>query len=284
MKKTWTLIYESIPGNGVQKVTFKSFNDAKQAVKEMISRIEVQHCTDEIRNGINIPYREAMASFIENYVSRKDFFHGGDELPSHDIDDYPYETVKIKNDSDMYVEDDLDDDEDDEETDELNDFDITICEDYLAFECCGDKFSLRTNMVVMDNDEEFYEFKFFTNRAPSNKLRELMIKLELTLNQRWGTSAYPVLILKALQNSKEHLNQQEIATKTAIERKAVGRNIALLKEIGYDIKHDREGYFIPKKASALEQNDFQTVVESINRNDALDDDRKRELIDKLFEM
>ena len=174
--------------------------------------------------------------------------------------------------------------DEDEETDELNDFDITIRGDSLVFECHGDELSLRTNMVVMDNDEEFYEFKFFAERVSKNKLRELTIELELTLNQPWGTSAYPVLILKALQNSNEHLNQQEIATRTAIERKAVGRNIALLKEIGYDIRHDGRGYYIPKKTSALEQNDFQTIVESINRNDTLDDDRKRELIDKLFEM
>ena len=282
MKKTWTLTYESIPGNGVQKVTFKSFDDVKRTVREMISHIGVQHYTDEIRDGINIPYREAMARFIEGYVSREDFFRVGDALPSDDIADYPYEPEKIKNDYDMYVDDDWYDE--DEETDELNDFNITIREDYLVFECYGDELSLRTNMVVMDNDEEFYEFKFFAERAPKNRFRELTIELELTLNQRWGTSAYPVLILKALQNSNEHLSQQEIATKTAIERKAVGRNIALLKEIGYDIRHDGRGYYIPKKTSALEQNDFQTIVESINRNDTLDDDRKRELIDKLFEM
>ena len=282
MKKTWTLTYESIPGNGVQKVTFQSFDDVKRTVREMISHIGVQHYTDEIRDGINIPYREAMARFIEGYVSREDFFRVGDALPSDDIADYPYEPEKIKNDYDMYVDDDWYDE--DEETDELNDFNITIREDYLVFECYGDELSLRTNMVVMDNDEEFYEFKFFAERAPKNRFRELTIELELTLNQRWGTSAYPVLILKTLQNSNENLNQQEIATRTAIERKAVGRNIALLKEIGYDIRHDGRGYYIPKKTSALEQNDFQTIVESINRNDTLDDDRKRELIDKLFEM
>ena len=282
MKKTWTLTYESIPGNGVQTVTFKSFDDVKRTVREMISHIGVQHYTDEIRDGINIPYREAMARFIEGYVSREDFFRVGDALPSDDIADYPYEPEKIKNDSDMYVDDDWYDE--DEETDELNDFNITICEDYLVFECYGDELSLQTNMVVMDNDEEFYEFKFFAERVPKNRFRELTIELELTLNQRWGTSAYPVLILQVLQNSSKHLRQQEIATRTAIERKAVGRNIALLKEIGYDIRHDGRGYYIPKKTSALEQNDFQTIVESINRNDTLDDDRKRELIDKLFEM
>lgn len=280
MKKTWTLTYECIPGNGVQKETFKSFDDVKRTVREMISHIGVQHYTDEIRDGINISYREAMASFIDGYVSREDFFHVGDALPSDDIADYPYEPEKIKNVSDMYVDDDWYDEDD--ETDELDDFDITIREDYLVFECHGDELSLRTNMVVMENDEEFYEFKFFAERAPKNKLRELTIELELTLNQPWGTSAYPVLILHTLQNSNENLNQQEIATRTAIERKAVGRNIALLKEIGYDIRHDGRGYYLPKFPCTIGNDDLQIIVESIQANASVDDDKKRTLIEKLL--
>lgn len=280
MKKTWTLTYECIPGNGVQKETFKSFDDVKQTVRYLISRIGVQHYTDEMRDGINISYREAMANFIESYVSRKDFFHYGDALPSDDIADYPYESEKIKNDSDMYIDDDWYDE--DEETDDLNDFDITIREDSLVFECYGDELSLRTNMVVMDNDEEFYEFKFFAERAPKDKFQELTIEVELTLNQPWGTSAYPVLILKVLQNSSEHLSQQEIATRTAIERKAVGRNIALLKEIGYDIRHDGQGYYIPKLPGSIENDDLQIIVESIQANASVDDDKKQTLIEKLL--
>ena len=280
MKKTWTLTYECIPGNGVQKETFKSFDDVKQTVRYLISRIGVQHYTDEMRDGINIPYREAMANFIESYVSRKDFFHDGDALPSDDIADYPYESEKIKNDSDMYIDDDWYDE--DEETDELNDFDITIREDSLVFECGSDELSLRTNMVVMDEDEELYEFKFFAERAPKDKLRELTIEVELTLNQPWGTSAYPVLILKVLQNSSEHLSQQEIATRTAIERKAVGRNIALLKEIGYDIRHDGQGYYIPKLPGSIENDDLQIIVESIQANASVDDDKKQTLIEELL--
>lgn len=281
MKKTWTLTYESIPGDGEQRKEYKSFQDVKRKIKELISNIGVQGYTNEIRDGIHATYRAEMANFIENYVSREGFYHENDILPSDDAADYPYEAKKIKNDSDIYVDDDWYDE--DEETDEFNDFDITIQEDYLVFEC-GKELFLRTNMVVMDNDEEFYEFRFFSERESKSKFRELTIELELTLNQPWGTSAYPVLILQALQNSNEHLGQKQIATRTAIERKAVSRNIALLKEIGYNIKHDRKGYYIPKKACALEQKDFQTIVESINCNGTLDDDRKRELIGKLFEI
>jgi len=281
MKKMWTLTYETIPGNGVERKRFKSFKEAKRTVKEMISHIGIRYYTDEIRDGINLPYREAMASFIEDYVSREDFFHKDDTLPSDDITDYPYESERIKNDSDTYAYDDW---YDEEESDELNDFDVTIREDNLVFEYGGEELSLRTNMVVMDNDEEFYEFKFFADRVPEGKLRELTIELELTLNQPWGTSAYPVLILHTLQSSGRHLSQTEIATRTSIERKAVGRNIVLLKKIGYDIRHDGEGYYIPKTDCKLENDDLQIIMESLLANDAIADDRKRALIDRLMEL
>lgn len=279
MKKIWTMTYESIPGDGEKKVTFKSFDEARRTIKEMISQVGVWHYTKAMRDGANIPYREAMAGFVEKYVSQNEFFRRGDALPSDDISDYPCDAER-KNDSDTYIDDDLYD-----ESDEPEDFEITICEDTIMLKCFGeDDLSLRTNMVFMDDEEEFYEFKYFASSAPEDKLRELAIELELTLNQPWGTSAYPVLILQTLQNSSEHLSQKEIAKKSAIERKAVGRNMALLKEIGYDIRHDGKGYYIPKATSALEQNDFQAIVESIRCNDALNDDRKRELIDKLFEL
>ena len=99
-----------------------------------------------------------------------------------------------------------------------------------------------------------------------------------------------MLILRTLENIQEPLDQQRIVSQieaaydTTIERKAIGRNITLRKDLGYDIQHKSEGYFIPKKAPALEQDDFQTIVESIKMNETLDDKRKRELIDKFFEM
>ena len=78
------------------------------------------------------------------------------------------------------------------------------------------------------------------------------------------------------------MSQQEIATRTAIERKAVGRNIALLKEIGYDIRHDGQGYYIPKTPCSIEKNDLQFIVESIQSNASADDVKKKALIEKLL--
>ena len=291
MKTIWQLAYETKPGNdGVQTKKYKSFAEAKKDIREIISKIHLTPYINAIRTeGIHTAYRAAMADFLDNYISRTDFLNIDEPIPSNAPDDYEFERKPtIENDAGVSVDDDDCYDED-EEVDELDDFDIYIAKDSLSFECYYEgRPHLNTDMLVMDDENTEYCFEFYVDRAPKNKLRELL--MTLTPLQYWGTSSYPMLILRTLENSQEPLDQQRIISHieatydTTIERKAVGRNITLLKDLGYDIQHNSEGYFIPKKAPTLEQEDFQAIVESVNANEALDDDRKRELIDKLFEV
>ncbi len=210
-------------------------------------------------------------------------------LPSDDPDDYEFgRKPTIENDAGVSVDDDDWYDED-EEIDELDDFDISISRDSLFVECFYEGHpNLNTDMVVMDDETKEYSFCFEVYSAPRNKFRD--VQMTLTPLQYWGTSSYPLLILRILENSQTPLDQQQIISRiesaydTKIERKAIGRNVSLLKDLGYDIQHNGDGYFIPKKAPTLEQEDFQAIVESVNANESLDDERKRELIDKFFEV
>ena len=291
MKTIWQLTYETKPSNdGEQTKKYKSFAEAKKDIREIISQIYLSPYIKAIRTeGIHKAYRTAMADFLDNYISRTDFLNIDESIPSDDPDDYEFEQKPTsENDAGMSVDDDDWNDED-EEVDELDDFDIYIAKDSLSFEYYYEgRPHLNTGMVVMDDENKEYCFEFYVDRAPKNKLREL--QMTLTPLQYWGTSSYPMLILRTLENSQEPLDQQQIISRienaydTKIERKAIGRNITLLKDLGYDIQHNGDGYFIPKKAPSLERDDFQSIVESINCNNALGDDRKRELIDKLFEI
>ena len=291
MKTIWQLTYETKPGNdGEQTKKYKSFAEAKKDIREIISQIYLSPYIKAIRTeGIHKAYRTAMADFLDNYIFRTDFLNIDESIPSDDPDDYEFEQKPTsENDAGMSVDDDDWNDED-EEVDELDDFDIYIAKDSLSFEYYYEgRPHLNTGMVVMDDENKEYCFEFYVDRAPKNKLREL--QMTLTPLQYWGTSSYPMLILRTLENSQEPLDQQQIISRienaydTKIERKAIGRNITLLKDLGYDIQHNGDGYFIPKKAPSLERDDFQSIVESINCNNALGDDRKRELIDKLFEI
>lgn len=290
MKTIWQLTYETIPGNGEQTKKYKSFAEAKKNIREIISQIYLSPYIKAIRtDGVHKAYRTAMADFLDNYISRTDFLNIDESIPSDDPDDYEFERKPtVKNDAGEGV-----DDEDwygeEEDIDELDDFDIDISRDFLSFECYYEgEPHLQTDMVVMDDDQKEYSFQFYVDRAPINKFKD--VQMTLTPLQYWGTSSYPLLILRTFENSSNPLDQQRIishieaAYDTTIERKAVGRNITLLKDLGYDIQHNSEGYFIPKKAIPFEQEDFQAIVESIKTNEALDDARKRELIDKLFGM
>ena len=294
MKTIWQLtyevIYEGIPRNGEQIKKYKSFAEAKKDIREIISQIYLSPYIKAIRTeGIHKAYRTAMADFLDNYISRTDFLNIDEPIPSDDPDDYEFERKPTsENDAGVSVDDDYWYDED-EETDEFYDFDISITRDSLFVKCHYEGYpELNTDMLVMDDETKEYYFHFNVDRAPKSKLRE--VQMTLLPLQYWGTSSYPLLILRTLENSQEPLDQQQIISRienaydTKIERKAIGRNITLLKDLGYDIQHNGDGYFIPKKAPSLEQDDFQSIVESINCNNALGDDRKRELIDKLFEI
>lgn len=291
MKTIWQLTYETKPGNdGVQTKKYKSFAEAKKDIREIISQIYLSPYIKAIRtDGVHKAYRIAMADFLDNYISRIDFLNIDESIPSDNPDDYEFERKStIENDAGVSVDDDDWYDED-EETDEFADFDISITRDSLFVKCHYEGYpEINTDMLVMDDETKEYYFQFNVERAPKSKLRE--VQMTLVPLQYWGTSSYPMLILRTLENSQKPLDQQRIISRieatydTTIERKAIGRNITLLKDLGYDVQHNSEGYFIPKKAPALEQEDFQAIVESVNANEALDDDRKHKLIDKLFEL
>ena len=291
MKTIWQLTYETKPGNdGEQTKKYKSFAEAKKDIREIISKIYLSPYIKAIRTeGIHKAYRTAMADFLDNYISRTDFLNIDESIPSDNPDDYEFDrNPTIESDAGVSVDDDDCYDED-EDTDEFDDFDISIAGDSLFFKCHYEGYpKLNTDMLVMDDETKEYYFQFNVDRAPKSKLRE--VRMTLTPLQYWGTSSYPMLILRTLENSQKPLDQQRIishieaAYDTTIERKAIGRNITLLKDLGYDIQHNSEGYFIPKKAIPFEQEDFQAIVESIKTNETFDDERKRELIDKFFEM
>lgn len=69
---------------------------------------------------------------------------------------------------------------------------------------------------------------------------------------KFGTSAYPLMVLHVLEDSKQSLLQNEIIKKietsygVCINRKAIGRNIEVLKAWGYVVEHQRDGYVLRK--------------------------------------
>ena len=73
-------------------------------------------------------------------------------------------------------------------------------------------------------------------------------------NVKFGTSAYPLMILRILQQYKFVRPDQALIIRffrteygCKVNRKAIGRNIKALKALGYQIEHTKEGYKLIKE-------------------------------------
>ena len=69
----------------------------------------------------------------------------------------------------------------------------------------------------------------------------------------FGKSAYPIIVLRILEEAEKPLLQNEIIERakemfngTTIHRKAIGNSIKELLDFGYKIEHTKEGYFLAK--------------------------------------
>lgn len=97
-----------------------------------------------------------------------------------------------------------------------------------------------------------------------------------------------LLVLKLLEtetDAKHPITQTEIAkTISAVypcDRKTVGRNIQFLRDIGYSIVKTSAGFYLDKKAFALDELEF--VKSAILRADGKSDEEKMALTKKVID-
>ena len=114
--------------------------------------------------------------------------------------------------------------------------------------------------------------------------------LQITLSpiHSFGTSAYPLLILRTLEEAIAPMDQRELIAQiqrthgVTPERKAVGRNVALLKALGYDIRRERGGYVLLRESGSLTEGELRLLTDSVLANAALTADEREALIEKLL--
>lgn len=92
-------------------------------------------------------------------------------------------------------------------------------------------------------------------------------------------------ILQKYSDEKHPLMQDDIAKKLMseygieIERKAVGRNISLLKEAGYEIVSDRHGSYLINKT--FEDAELRMLIDSVLSSRYINASHSKQLIEKL---
>ncbi len=104
--------------------------------------------------------------------------------------------------------------------------------------------------------------------------------------------AKKLILLRILEVLKEHsdidhrLSQQDIIDllmsqySCSCERKAVSRNISYLKEAGYDIDNNREGYYLVDRE--FEPSELRLLIDSVLSNRCIDNKNSENLIKKLL--
>ena len=75
-------------------------------------------------------------------------------------------------------------------------------------------------------------------------------------NASFGKSAYPIIVLRILEEAEKPLLQNEIIERaqkmfngTTLHRKAIGNSIKELLDQGYKVEHTRDGYFLHQTQS-----------------------------------
>lgn len=115
---------------------------------------------------------------------------------------------------------------------------------------CGETPSLLHVVEYMDNrdiDPEIIDFCLATPKDRSaGRVTAVYIRIEHRI--LYGTSAYPLMVLKTLRANPLTQNQicDEINEQYEIRanRKAVGRHLELLRKLGYPVQHGPEGYYL----------------------------------------
>lgn len=210
MKEVWVCKWETIPGNGEQTELFLSLTEAKQAMRQKIAEsIDLREYLADLEPRVT--------KFLGNYLSEPHFPKSARDIPEE------YEDPER---GELY----------------LGERSIDWDYPYDAFP------RLHTTLVLDSADQEEYKFDFwyeYPEEATGNAVKALSVTI--CPRTEYGTSAYPLMVWDALR--KEPKTQQQIIRTisevwdTKIERKAVGRNLELLKNLGYPVQHNPDGYY-----------------------------------------
>ncbi|MDD3831642.1 MAG: hypothetical protein PHW00_03175 [Clostridia bacterium] len=205
MKNVYRCKYETIPGNGEKIKQFSSCTEVERFVrKEIISKIDISYCIAQLKK-CNMPNVDKLNEELLKYIADDEYCIKGNYEFENDIC-----TVSV--------------------------FENNICiifEDDFSFVCSGDADNYKFDCCNQDN-------------LPEEALKGMDVQVEETI--KWGNSAFPIMVLRALSN--EPKSQTEIITSikeqysVSIGRKAIGCHIQLLKELGYRIERNKQGYFL----------------------------------------
>ena len=210
MKEVWRCQWETIPGDGEHTEDFPCLAAAKQAMRQKIA--------DSIDLNEYIADLDPKAArFLGNYLSNPQFPKDDTDVP--------------------------------EEYKEPEHGELMLDSGFIVWDYPYDAYpKLDTNLVLEDSNDGTYRFEF-AYECPEEATGRGVIGLSIRIDPHmdYGTSAYPLMVLFALRD--EPATQKQLAHRireiweTEIDRKAIGRHLQLLQDLGFPVQHGPEGYY-----------------------------------------
>ena len=210
MKEVWRCQWETVPGDGEHIENFSTLAAAKLAMRQkIVESIDLKEYIADLD--------PRAAQFLENYLSDPQFPKDEADVP--------------------------------EEYEEPEHGELILDAGFITWDYPYDAYpKLDTNLVLTDRNDGDYRFDFayeYPEEATGSGVKALSIRIDSHMD--YGTSAYPLMVWSVLDDKPQ--TQKRIATsilehfKTTIDRKAVGRHLHLLENLGYPMKACPEGYF-----------------------------------------
>lgn len=209
MKEVWKCRWETIPGDGEHIENFPTLTAARQAMRQKIAdHINLEEYLADLE--------PQAAAFLGSFLSDPQFPRSKADIPA--------------------------------EYEEPEDGVLILDSGYIRWDYPYDAFPrMNTNLVLDDADSDDYTFDFwyeYPEEATGNGAKGLSISISSHMD--YGTSAYPLMVLFALREYPQ-TQEQIIRTisetwNTVIDRKAVGRHLQLLQDLGFPVQHSLQGY------------------------------------------
>ena len=218
MKTEWICIWQYIPGKTKHFEVYPTLELAREAMAKVLNNaVDLEDYLQYLRNEEGEDCGSS-ADFLEKFLSNLTMPETESELPDcYDIPDHCL-------------------------------FEFDSCDGFRWGYMRGECPYLSVGHVYEGKEIEPYVIAFnYENPKSISCDRVNAVEIRITKHINYGTSSYPLLVWWAVQ--KEPQTQDQIiraileAWDTVIDRKAVGRHLQLLQDLGFPVKHSSDGYY-----------------------------------------
>lgn len=218
MKTEWICRWQYIPGREKHLESYPTLDAARKAMAKVLRHgVDLQDYIQLLRSEDGEDCSNS-ADFLEKFLTDLTIPESEEEIPPHlEIPDYcrleihPTEGFRW---------------------------------DYMRGECP----SFHVSHVYYGNDGYPFIVDFaYKNPVEITPTRVNSVRIQIDEHINYGTSAYPLMVWGVLQ--EEPQTQEQIIRSiwqqyhTVIDRKAIGRHLKLLENLGFPVLHNSEGYY-----------------------------------------